>query len=81
MASTAQARGPPTTPKPATSKPVAVVDSPGTWRHPRLDEIARRQDEATFNQKNIQVISYYLTILAGALAIQFLLHMLKFPQL
>ncbi|KAH6666886.1 nuclear pore complex component-domain-containing protein [Halenospora varia] len=30
----------------------------GTWRHPKLDEIVRRQNAATFSEKNIKMIAW-----------------------
>lgn len=43
--------------KKPTAPPPAVTDSPGTWRHPRLDEITRRRNATTFSQKNVRQIS------------------------
>ncbi|KAI0150197.1 NPCC-domain-containing protein [Xylariaceae sp. FL1272] len=34
-----------------------VTDSPGTWRHPRLQEITRRQEACTFTDRNIKHIA------------------------
>lgn len=31
-------------------------DSPGTWKHPRAEEIARRQRQSTFNADNVTLI-------------------------
>jgi nucleoporin POM34 len=39
-------------------KDVAATDSPGTWRHPRLDEITRRRNATTFAEKNVRQIIY-----------------------
>lgn len=33
-----------------------VVESPGTWRHPRLLEISKRQEACTFGEKNVKRI-------------------------
>lgn len=33
-----------------------VTESPGTWRHPRLNEIARRRNASTFSERNVQKI-------------------------
>jgi len=48
---------PPSTP---ISKPSPAVDNqtPGTWRHPRLNEIVRRQNAATFSQRNVRGLVY-----------------------
>ena len=35
-----------------------ATPSPGTWRHPKLDEIARRQRANTFNESNVRRIVY-----------------------
>ncbi|KAF4512930.1 hypothetical protein G6O67_000258 [Ophiocordyceps sinensis] len=34
-----------------------IPDSPGTWRHPRLNEITRRRNAATFSEKNVRRIA------------------------
>ncbi|KAI2466526.1 NPCC-domain-containing protein [Annulohypoxylon bovei var. microspora] len=57
-----------TTPKKATPA-TPVTDSPGTWRHPRLPEIIRRQDATNFSEKNVKriainVIAFILCIVA-----------------
>ncbi|KAI1437301.1 nuclear pore complex component-domain-containing protein [Xylaria sp. CBS 124048] len=36
--------------------PPAVEESPGTWYHPRLQEIRRRREASTFTEKNINRI-------------------------
>ncbi|TEA12298.1 Nucleoporin POM34 [Colletotrichum sidae] len=38
-------------------KSAPVVDSPGTWRHPRLNEITRRRNATTFSEKNVRRIA------------------------
>ncbi|MCJ1290666.1 hypothetical protein MMC34_002208 [Xylographa carneopallida] len=43
-----------TTPQSAPALP--VTPSPGTWRHPRFEEIARRQQAATFTDKNVTTL-------------------------
>ncbi|KAH6686381.1 nuclear pore complex component [Plectosphaerella plurivora] len=40
-----------------------VTDSPGTWRHPRLDEITRRRDATTFSEKNVRKIATNVSFL------------------
>ncbi|KAG5977717.1 hypothetical protein E4U55_006557 [Claviceps digitariae] len=40
-----------------------AVDSPGTWRHPRLNEITRRQNATAFTEKNIRQIAYNVVAL------------------
>lgn len=46
----------PSTPKaaPATAPPSAGSGTPGKWRHPQLNEIVRRQNAATFSDKNLR---------------------------
>ncbi|KAI1214683.1 NPCC-domain-containing protein [Annulohypoxylon truncatum] len=46
-----------TTPKKSTPATPPVTDSPGTWRHPRLPEIIRRQDATNFTEKNVKRIA------------------------
>ena len=40
-----------------------AVDSPGTWRHPRLNEITRRRNATTFTEKNVRQIAYNIAAL------------------
>lgn len=41
------------TPKTQTATaPLISTPSPGTWRHPRFDEITRRKNAATFDEEN-----------------------------
>ena len=42
------------TPTKASATP--VTDSPGVWRHPRIEEITRRQEASTFTDKNLRHI-------------------------
>nr|XP_036582873.1 nuclear pore complex component [Colletotrichum truncatum]KAF6791769.1 nuclear pore complex component [Colletotrichum truncatum] len=46
-------------------KPTAVVDSPGTWRHPRLNEITRRRNATTFSEKNVRSIALNIAFLVS----------------
>ena len=53
-------------PTPAKATPVKgapVTDSPGTWRHPRLDEITRRRNTTTFSEKNVRQVAYNVAAL------------------
>lgn len=46
----------PSTPRPA-STPIPTPDesrTPGKWRHPQLNEIVRRQNAATFGDRNVR---------------------------
>ena len=45
------------------AKEPPAVDSPGTWRHPRLNEITRRRNATTFTEKNIRQIAYNIAAL------------------
>jgi nucleoporin POM34 len=54
------------TPEVRSVPPYAPTPPPGTWRHPKLDEIARRQSASIFSQSNlrraiISIISLALT--------------------
>ncbi|PTB42041.1 hypothetical protein M441DRAFT_67595 [Trichoderma asperellum CBS 433.97] len=40
-----------------------TANSPGTWRHPRLHEIARRRDASNFSEKNVRRIIYNIIAL------------------
>ncbi|KOS18689.1 hypothetical protein ESCO_000412 [Escovopsis weberi] len=51
------------TPAKTPVKGSAGTDSPGTWRHPRLDEITRRRDKTTFSEKNVRRIAYNVVAL------------------
>lgn len=44
------------TPKKTTPATPPVTDSPGTWHHPRLQEIIRRQGASNFTDKNVKRI-------------------------
>ncbi|KAI1801653.1 NPCC-domain-containing protein [Daldinia bambusicola] len=52
----------PKKPTPATPPP---TDSPGTWRHPRLEEITRRQEATTFTDGNIRRIIVNIVVLVA----------------
>ena len=42
---------------PASQRP-SPAPQPGSWTHPRFDEIARRQNAATFTDRNVRRIIY-----------------------
>lgn len=44
------------TPVKLATEPKVSTDSPGTWRHPRLNEITRRRNATTFSDKNVRQI-------------------------
>lgn len=52
-----------------------VTDSPGTWRHPRLDEITRRRNATTFAEKNVRQIAYNVIALLGFWSAQLLVRL------
>ncbi|KAH7318568.1 nuclear pore complex component-domain-containing protein [Stachybotrys elegans] len=58
-----------------------VTDSPGTWRHPRLDEITRRRNATTFTEKNIRRIAYNLVALLVIWSLQLLARPYVNPQI
>ncbi|KAK4467044.1 nuclear pore complex component-domain-containing protein [Cladorrhinum samala] len=43
----------------------SVKESPGNWKHPKLQEITRRQNRTTFSEKNVLQIAYNVAIMAG----------------
>ncbi|KAI1305641.1 nuclear pore complex component-domain-containing protein [Xylaria venustula] len=49
------------TPTKAPATPTS--ETPGSWRHPRIEEIARRQEASTFTEKNIRRIAINLSLL------------------
>jgi nucleoporin POM34 len=68
------------TPK-AVQSPALPVDSPGTWRHPRLNEITRRQNATSFSEKNIRQIAYNVLALLALWSARVLARMKINPQL
>lgn len=51
---------------PATQSP----STPGNWRHPRFEEIVRRQQASTFSDQNVSKIGYNIAALAALWLIQ-----------
>lgn len=45
------------TPVKQLAEPKVSTDSPGTWRHPRIDEITRRRNATTFSDRNVRQIA------------------------
>ncbi|KAM0813507.1 putative Nuclear pore complex component [Seiridium cardinale] len=43
---------------PTKAAPSPAPESPGNWRHPRLQEITRRQNASTFSDKNVRKIAW-----------------------
>ncbi|PNY28391.1 Meiotically up-regulated protein [Tolypocladium capitatum] len=58
-----------------------ATDSPGTWRHPRLDEITRRRNATTFSEKNIRQIAYNAAALLALWSVQLAVRLKVDPQL
>jgi nucleoporin POM34 len=56
----------PRTPSSAPATPSVVEDStPGRWKHPQFDEIARRQHATTFDERNVKMIVTNGSLLVG----------------
>ncbi|KAI1354874.1 nuclear pore complex component-domain-containing protein [Xylaria sp. FL0043] len=63
MASTAAQTAVSTPTRAAPTKAPATPDTPGTWRHPRIEEITRRQEASTFTEKNVKHIVINVSLL------------------
>ncbi|KAF2232787.1 hypothetical protein EV356DRAFT_534302 [Viridothelium virens] len=50
----------PTTPQDSSkqSRAATPASTPGTWKHPRMDEIAARQSASTFTDKNVNIVTW-----------------------
>ncbi|KXJ93264.1 nuclear pore complex component-domain-containing protein [Microdochium bolleyi] len=64
---------------PVKAAAAAPTESPGTWRHPRMDEITRRQEQSNFSEKNVRSITINICVLVALFASSTLLHKL-FPS-
>jgi hypothetical protein len=53
-----------TTSRPAPSTP-SLTDSPGNWRHPRMDEITRRRAATVFTETNLKTFVYNVLALVA----------------
>ncbi|KAL1903189.1 hypothetical protein Sste5346_000474 [Sporothrix stenoceras] len=56
------ARGTPSKAAPSTP---TVTDSPGNWRHPRMDEITRRRAATVFTETNLKTFVYNILALVA----------------
>ncbi|KAJ6438533.1 nuclear pore complex component [Purpureocillium lavendulum] len=68
---------------PVKSTPVKALpdtDSPGTWRHPRLNEITRRRNATTFSEKHLRRIGYNIVALLAMWSLQLLTRLNVDPQ-
>lgn len=58
-----------TTSKSTSSKPApetpTLTDSPGNWRHPRMDEITRRRAATVFTETNLKTFVYNVLALVA----------------
>ncbi|KAF3056632.1 hypothetical protein GL218_06581 [Daldinia childiae] len=61
------------TPKKQTPSTPPVTDSPGTWRHPRLQEITQRQEATTFTDGNVKRIAVNIVVLIALIFLHSLL--------
>lgn len=52
------------TPSKAAPVTPVVTDSPGNWRHPRMDEITRRRAATVFTEANLKTFVYNVVALA-----------------
>ena len=59
----------PATPVKQTPQIVPSNAPAGNWRHPRLDEINRRRNAATFNEDNMRSITWNLLFLVVAASV------------
>ncbi|KAJ6789694.1 hypothetical protein PWT90_00558 [Aphanocladium album] len=71
----------PTKATPIKGAPPSATDSPGTWRHPRLNEITRRREATTFSEKNVRRIAYNIVALLSFWTVQILVKMYTSPQI
>ncbi|KYK58714.1 uncharacterized protein DCS_05731 [Drechmeria coniospora] len=71
----------PTTAAATPIKAAPVSESPGTWRHPRLNEITRRRNVSIFSEKNIRRIGYNLFALLALWSLQLIVRLCVSPQI
>lgn len=53
------------TPSKAAPSTPTVTDSPGNWRHPRMDEITRRRAATVFTETNLKTFVYNIVALVA----------------
>ena len=56
-------RSNPSTPGGQLSQTPVTTPSPGTWRHPKFEEIAARQNAATFTSTHVKKIAWNFSVL------------------
>ena len=74
-------RSQPSTPA-AQTTPQPATPTTGTWQHPRLQEIARRQNATTFSKKNLNAVIWNTASLVGCFVLEKVVHsrfVLRFP--
>lgn len=73
MSNRLQAKSPSTPTSQPQIKPETI---PGTWRHPHLDEVTRRLNKSTFNEKNFRAIVISTALLVASFSYpQFIGHL------
>ncbi|KAL5614508.1 hypothetical protein BROUX41_004611 [Berkeleyomyces rouxiae] len=60
-----------TTPVKRTVIAPPVSESPGTWKHPQLDEIQRRRNASTFTEKNMRQVALGAGMLLALWAVEY----------
>ncbi|KKF96877.1 Protein HID1 [Ceratocystis platani] len=60
-----------TTPVKKTTIPPLASESPGTWKHPQLDEIQRRRNASTFTEKNMRQVALSIGALLALWALEY----------
>ena len=65
LSATSKSPQSPSTPTEKTGLSAATTpaSTPGTWKHPRMDEIAARQSASTFTDRNVNIIAWNAAIL------------------
>ena len=55
-----------TTPSQQASPALSVSSTPGQWRHPRMDEVVRRQNANSFDAGNMRIIVFHIALIAAS---------------
>ncbi|KAI9686752.1 MAG: hypothetical protein M1822_002811 [Bathelium mastoideum] len=50
------------------------ASTPGTWRHPRMEEIAARQSVSTFTDRNVNIITWNVSVLLSSFVLTQMIH-------
>lgn len=51
---------------PASQKQQVPITPNGAWKHPRFEEITRRQHATTFDERNAKIVAINTTLLVGS---------------